>query len=100
MLLRIVVCLAMVAFAIWQGVAVASIPSPEGRHYFPIIYIAVAVLLLAGVGPRGILTWPLATILLLIRGHWVVGWIPLVLVLFNLIGNELLKARATQRKEE
>ncbi len=82
MLLRLVVCLGMVGFCIWQGIQ-ASMPTAMVR----ILYSACAILLLSGLNPRGLITWPIAGLLLLSRGHWIVGWIPIALVVFNLIGN-------------
>lgn len=52
-----------------------------------ILYSACAVLFLSGLNPRGLVTWPIASLLLLSRGHWIVGWIPVALVVFNVVGN-------------
>jgi len=93
MFVRIAVAIAMTAFCLWQGLVSASMPSDAGRHYFPFLYVAVPLLLWSGLNRRGLLTWPLATVLLLLRGHWVVGWIPVALVVFNLIGNQVARKR-------
>jgi len=85
MLLRLVVCLGMVGFCIWQGIQ-ASMPTNIVR----ILYSACAILLLSGLNPRGLITWPIASLLLLSRGHWIVGWIPVALVVFNIIGNRII----------
>ncbi len=84
MLLRLVACLGMVGFCIWQGIQ-ASMPTAMVR----ILYSACAILLLSGLNPRGLITWPIASLLLLSRGHWIVGWIPVALVVFNVIGNRI-----------
>lgn len=90
MVLRIIVAIGMTIFCVWQGFEAASIPSPEGRNYFPIIYIICPILLWSGMNPRGLITWPLATIFLLVRGHWFMAWIPLALVIFSVVGNEII----------
>ncbi|MBN1918717.1 MAG: hypothetical protein JW889_12485 [Verrucomicrobia bacterium] len=92
-LLRAVVCAGMVIFCVWQGIEAASAESPEGRHYLPIVYVLCPILLIAGLHPRGIVTWPAASVLLLVRGHFVLGWIPAGLVAFNLVGNKLVAGR-------
>jgi len=84
MLLRLMVCVGMVGFCIWHGIH-ATMPTAMVR----LLYSACAILLLSGLNPRGLITWPIASLLLLSRGHWFVGWIPLGLVVFNIIGNEL-----------
>ena len=89
MILRLLICIGMVVFCLWQGFAASNIPSPEGRHYFPIIYIVCPILLLTGLSPRGLVTWPVATVLLLLRGHFILGWVPLGLVIFNVGGSWL-----------
>lgn len=89
--------LAMTTFSLWEGWVVASTPSPAGRSYLLIIYILVPILLWTGLSPRGLITWPLATVLLLLPGHWVAGWIPLALVVFNLIGNALVEPENSLR---
>jgi hypothetical protein len=93
MILRVLVALSMTAFCAWEGFAAASVPSASGRNYLPVIYIAVPILLWSGLNPRGLITWPLATVLLLLRGHLFVGWVPLALVIFNLVGNEVARKR-------
>lgn len=90
MVLRILVAVMMTIFCLWQGFVSASVPSAGGHHYFPVLYVLVPFLLWGGLNPLGLFTWPLATVLLLARGHWVAGWIPLALVAFNVIGNRLL----------
>ncbi len=95
MILRIMIALAMTAFCAWQGLEVSSVPTEAGRNYFPFIYFTVPFLLWGGLNPMGMITWPLATILLLVQGHWIVGWIPVALVLFNVVMNEQLKKRVT-----
>lgn len=90
MILRIVVCVGMCNFSLLQGFQEASIPAENGRHYFSAIYIFVIILLCSGLNKRGLITWPIATILLLIKGHFIAGWIPLGLVIFNLIGNKIV----------
>ena len=84
MLLRLLVCLGMVGFCIWQGIQ-ASMPTGIVR----ILYSACVILLLSGLNPKGLITWPIASLLLLSRGHWIVGWIPVALVVFNVIGNKI-----------
>jgi len=74
----------MAGFCIWQGIQ-ASMPTAMVR----ILYSACAILLLSGLNPRGLITWPIASLLLLSRGHWIVGWIPVALVVFNVIGNRI-----------
>ncbi len=88
--LRLLVCIGMVIYCIWQGFAAASIPTSNGHNYFPFVYIMCVVLLFSGLNKFGLITWPLATVLLLFYGHWVVGWIPLALVLFNVFGNKVV----------
>ena len=95
MVLRVLVAMVITAFCLWKGLGAASVPTETGRYYLPIIYLVVPVLLWIGLKPRGLITWPVATVLLLIRGHWIVGWVPLALVLFNLVGNELVRRRNT-----
>lgn len=90
MLLRLLVCMGMVGFCIWQGIQ-ASMPTAMVR----ILYSACAVLLLSGLNPRGLITWPIASVLLLSRGHWIVGWIPVALVAFNVIGNRIASKGGT-----
>jgi len=87
-ILQILVLIGMVSFCIWQ-----LILEVQATGYIPITYIVTPILLLIGIHPRGILTWPLATILLLIRGHWLIGWIPAFLVVFTIYGNEWLKKK-------
>lgn len=90
MLLRFLVCLGMCIFSLFQGLKAASIPVENGRHYFSILYILVVILLCSSLNKRGLVTWPIATLLLLIKGHYIAGWIPLWLVIFNLIGNKIV----------
>ena len=87
MILRFLVFVGITIFCILQIVQQMSGPGPV---YLPLTYVGCIILLAIGFGPRGIFTWPLGTILLLIEGHWVVGWIPAVLVVFTLIGNKWL----------
>ena len=94
-LLRIVIAIGMTVFCVWQAVVAASVPTEAGRHYVPILYFLVPVLLWGGLNRSGMLTWPMATVLLLVRAHWIVGWIPVALVIFNLIGNEVVRNRRT-----
>lgn len=96
MALRIVTALAMTAYCLWRGLEVSSVPTEAGQYYFPLIYIAVPLLLWGGLNPIGMITWPLATILLLVQGHWIVGWIPVALVVFNVVANEQLNRRETE----
>jgi len=91
MLLRLLVCLWMVGFCIWQGIQ-ASMPTAIVR----MLYSACAILLLSGLNPRGLITWPIASLLLLSRGHWIVGWIPAALVVYNVIGNGI-RGRTTRK---
>jgi len=90
MVLRILVCVAISIFSIIQGFQSASILAINGRYYFPGIYIWVVVLLFSGFNKFGLITWPLASALLLLKGHFVVGWIPVALVIFNIIGNKIV----------
>lgn len=69
MLLRIAVAIAMTLFCAWQGFGAVSVPTETGRHYLPIVYLFVPVLLWSGLNPMGLVTWPIATILLILRGH-------------------------------
>jgi hypothetical protein len=69
--LRFLVCIGMVIFC--------------ALHYAdaPIIYGICTAMLLVGVGlTPAFYSWIIVTILLLIRGHWEVGWIPGVLTLY------------------
>ncbi len=100
MLLRLVVCIGMVIFCVVQGFIAAETPTESGDHYFPLVYIICSVLLLAGLNPRGLITWPISTILLLLYGHWIVGWIPLGLVLFTLLGNYVLDRAVGQNTDD
>lgn len=90
MILQIVVLIGMIGFCIWQLVNQISTPSSV---YIPVLYILCPILLIFGIGKRGVITWPLASILLLIQGHWIVGWIPALLVGFTIIGNDWLKKK-------
>ncbi len=96
-LLRIVLAIGMTVFCVWQAFAAASVPTEAGRYYVPILYVLVPVLLWGGLNPTGMLTWPIASVLLLFRGHWIVGWVPVALVVLNLIGNEVLGRRRADR---
>ena len=89
-----------VGFCVMQGCEAASVPSQSGRYYFPIIYIIAPILLLAGMNPKGLFTWPIVTLLLLIRGHWIVGWVPTGLVLFNLNGNSIIMRKSNADKHD
>ena len=95
--LRILIALGMTAFCIWQGFAATSMPTESGRHYLPVVYIAIPILLWSGLSRIGLITWPLATVFLLWRGHWVAGWIPLALIIFNLVGNEVVRKRRQEK---
>jgi len=90
MLLRLLVCIAMVFFCVWQGIVAAGIPAENGHNYFPFAYILSIVLLSSGLNKYGLFTWPIATAILLFRGHFIVGWVPIILVLYNIIGNKSL----------
>lgn len=90
MLLRLIVCIGLDMFCVWQGLQAAAIATPDGRHYFPAVYIFCIVLLSSGLNKFGLISWPVTTILLLLYGHWIVGWIPLALVLFTVWGNKTL----------
>ena len=92
--LRIFVCVVMVAFSLWHFIteSLSDHSLLDALHYSG-IYLIVSGLLVFGLGPRGLFTWPLATLLLLLRGHWVIGWIPLALVVFNLIGNKIVSGQ-------
>jgi len=87
MVLQFIVMIGMVGFCIWQFVEQVSAPSPV---YLPLTYIICPILLVIGLGKRGVVTWPIATVLLLIEGHWIVGWIPGLLVGLTVIGNKWL----------
>lgn len=93
MVLRLIVCISMDIFCIWQGNLQASVVTETGRHYFPVVYLVCVILLTGGLNRFGLYTWPLTTLILLLKGHFFVGWIPLALVVFNLICNEMLKRR-------
>jgi len=80
----------MVVFCIWQGIVASSITAENGHHYFSFSYILAIVLLLSGLNKFGLITWPIATLILVLRGHFIIGWFPLILVLYNVIGNKLL----------
>ena len=90
MILRFLVLVGLIAFCVWQLFAQLSSPGPV---YLPLVYIAVPILLVVGMGPRGVFTWPIAGILLLLQGHWIIGFVPPILVLFTVIGNEWLNKR-------
>ena len=100
MVLRLVVFIGLVAFCVFEGLSAASVPSLEGRHYLPIVYILSPLLLLLGLGPKGVFTWPIVSVMLLYQGHWLVGWIPLLLVVFNIIGNEWVRKNDQQMDQE
>ena len=57
MLLRLVVCIGMDVFCIWQGFAAAAVPAENGRHYFPGVYIFCVILLTSGLNKFGLMTW-------------------------------------------
>lgn len=84
MVLQILVLIGILGFCIWQIVVQIG---AHGPVYLLIIYIGCSILLISGLGKRGVVTWPIATVLLLIAGHWIVGWIPVLLVGFTIIGN-------------
>ena len=90
MILRLLICIAMSIFAFLQGFQVVSSSAEKGSDYFLGIYIIVVILLFSGLNKRGLITWPIASVLLLLKGHIIVGWIPVALVIFNLIGNEII----------
>ncbi len=94
MLLRIVVAIGMTAYCIIEGAAAVSVPSAAGRNYLPVVYLATPILLWAGLNPRGLITWPVASILLLASGHWTIGWVPIGLVAVNVVGNEMIRRHA------
>ena len=96
-LLRVVIAIGMTVFCVWQAVAAASVPTEAGRYYVPMLYFLVPVLRWGGLNPRGLITWPVASLLLVVRGHWIVGWVPVALVVLNLIGNEVLRGRRAAR---
>jgi hypothetical protein len=91
MILRLIVCISMCLFSIWQGFVAASVPTETGSHYFPGEYIFVVVLLASGLNKFGLMTWPIATVILLLKGHLIVGWVPLFLVILNVVGNKYFK---------
>lgn len=88
--LRLLVCIGMVIYCIWQGFAATSIPASNGHNYFPFVYIVCVILLSSGLNKFGLITWPLTTILLWFNGHLLIGSIPLALVLFNVFGNKVV----------
>jgi hypothetical protein len=100
MLLRFFVCIGMIGFCVWQGLVASQVPSAAGRHYFPGIYILVPILLLAGLNKWGLISWPVATLLLLIKGHVIVGWIPVALLAVTVVGNKLLGPALSDWKRE
>ena len=53
-----------------------------------------------GLNKFGLMSWPVATLLLLLRGHWVVGWIPLAFVVFTVLGNKMLDRNGEPAKED
>jgi len=87
MILRLIVCIGTIVFCIYQISQEISIPGNSG---VPFAYTSCIVLLLIGLSPKGVITWPIATVILLFEGHYIVGFIPLTLVIFNMIGNELI----------
>lgn len=87
MLLRLLVAIGMISFCLWQILQDVNAPGPA---YLPLTYIGAIILIGVGLNKKGLFTWPLATILLLIEGHWIIGWIPVALVTFTVIGNEWL----------
>jgi len=100
MMLRLVVCILMVAFCVWQGFLAASIPTENGDYYFPGAYSFAIGFLVTGCNKFGIIGWPIATFILLLRGHFIVGWIPLALVVFNLAGNYLIDRKTGRQPAE
>lgn len=90
MILQYLVMLGMIAFCVWRLIVESGTPGPV---YIPLIYIICPVLLVVGLGKRGVVTWPLATILLLLEGHWIIGWVPAALVTFTVLGNVWLDKR-------
>ena len=84
-ILRIVVVIGVSIFCLYHGWKAALIPSPQGRNYFPFFYSVPILLMMGGAGKGGLYFWPLATIVLLIKGHWIFGWIPLLMTLFTII---------------
>ena len=72
MLLRLITCIGMVIFCFKTGHPVA------------------AILLMIGLNPLGLITWPIATIILISNGHTIAGWVPLGVVVFTLIGNAIM----------
>ena len=84
MILQYLVMLGMIAFCVWRFVVELGMSGPV---YIPLIYVMCPILLVVGLGKRGVITWPLATILLLLEGHWIIGWIPATLVTFTILGN-------------
>ncbi|MCK5762513.1 MAG: hypothetical protein KAH05_00175 [Clostridiales bacterium] len=100
MLLRLLVCIAIIIFCIWQGLVAAGIPAENGRNYFPFAYILAIVLLSSGLNKFGLITWPLVTLILVVRGHLIIGWIPLIFILYNVFGNKLLNKLEEKRKEQ
>ena len=91
MLLRILVALGMTAFCVFEGFSAASVPTDGGDFYFPFEYLLVPVLLWGGLNPSGLISWPIASLMLLLSGHWILGWVPVGLVVINLIGNRMAK---------
>lgn len=100
MLLRLVVCIGMVIFCVWQGFVASSVPIESGDHYFPGVYLFCIIILSMGLNKFGLMSWPVATLLLLLRGHWVVGWIPLAFVVFTVLGNKMLDRNGEPAKED
>lgn len=90
MVLRLLVSIGMIGFCLWQILQEMSTPGPV---YVSLLYIGAIILIGIGQNDRGLFTWPLATILLLIEGHWIIGWVPAALVTFTVIGNEWLNKK-------
>jgi hypothetical protein len=99
MILRLLVCIGMDIFCVWQGIIVASVSSDNGHHYFPFNYIICIVLLSTGLNKFGLISWPLTTVILLFSGHWFIGWIPFALVLYNVLGNKIIKRKEAKENE-
>ena len=87
MILKYLTLIGMIVFCILNVIDQTNVPGPV---YLPLIYMVSPILLIIGLGKKGVFLWPIVTILLLIEGHWIVGWIPAALVTFTIIGNEWL----------
>lgn len=94
MVLRPLVAIVIIAFCIYRLYLDATQPDSETSTSFGISYLVVPFLMVWWKGAGGMVRWTIASLmLLLLEGHWIVGWLPGATVAFNLIGNALVDAR-------